>query len=82
MSASPAQHRFFMETVLWPNLLLSAADSFMAFEAWKIFLAAKEFDGDAVDGGMVMGATCFSVHLNAFYSMMVGHIKSSFLKRA
>ncbi len=71
-----------METVPWPNLMLSAAGSLMAFEAWKIVLAAKELDGDAVYGGMVMGTTCFGIYLNASHSLMMSHIKSSFLKRA
>jgi len=39
-----------MEAVLWPNLVFSASDRSMAFKARKIFLAAKELDGDAVDG--------------------------------
>ena len=61
--------------------MFSTTHSSMAFKAGEILLTAKELDGDAVDGGMVMGATCFSIYFDAFDCMVMGHIKSSFLAR-
>lgn len=80
VAASPAQNRFFLEAVFWPNLLFTAASRFMAFKAGEIFLAAIKLDGNPVNSRMVMGTSCFGIYSNAFYSLTMGHGNSSFLK--
>jgi len=55
--------------------MIAAANSLVAFKAWKIVPAAIKSDGNAVDFGMVMGTAGFGIDVQSFNIHGMGHGK-------
>jgi len=56
-----ADHCFFIKLGFRPHLCCMSGCLFMAGEARVIFIAALEFNGDDVEAGMVMRASCLMI---------------------
>lgn len=73
ITAGAAQHCLFIEALCRPYFWAPASRRLVTVKAGIVLAAAIKFNGDSVNLGMIMTASCFFVHIKPFNRNLVAH---------